>query len=197
MSIESVSTAPAEGAVAAYPEAADSEADGDAGPPAPPAQKPVFTVTAVRGDVTPAESGSIKELYGDDAIELASSHSSPDDVCNELFSLHKLARTLPEGSSTPPGGGKDTQTATAGASGAKDAGEEHHEQQLAALQGNPLLLAVLQEVPMPPVRWPRLLFGLSHAAVLTKLEGHPEVQHCNEYTYVEVRITLFHAMPLH
>jgi hypothetical protein len=165
--------------------AATGEDEADAGPPPPPQEKPLFTVTAVKGDVSPPESGDLKEL-GSAAVELATSHISPDDVCNELFLLQKLAQTLPKPSADESAAVPAPEAQGDADKGNADAAAEKHEKQLARLKGNAELSKVLQEAPLPPVRWPRLLFGLSHAAVLTKLEGHPAVEHCTDYTYVEV-----------
>lgn len=223
-SIATVRTAGTAGTAAADEQmdtgdAGDAETDGDAGPPRPQ-EKPLFTVTAVRGDVKPPEAGTLADAFGDAAIELATSNSTPDDVCNELFALQKLAKTLPrpsdDGESASPPAAEAAAAgeavpvaaaaATAAAAGDKGLGSskgekqevaEKRERQLATLNGDPKLLALLQELSLPPVRWPRLLFGLSHAAVLTKLEGHEAVEHCMEYMYVEVfiHLELFHLMP--
>ena len=195
ISSESTAGSTAAEATAAAVVKADKEQEADDGPPPPPQERPVFTVTAVRGDVEVPEEGTLREAFGDAAVVLASSHATPDDACNELFALAKLAKTLPKASAgaTAPAAAPaaaDAAAAAASAAAVGDAGDkgEKQERQLATLRGDAALLAVLQEVPLPPVRWPRLLFGLSHAAVLTKLEGHDAVEHCTEYMYVEVSL---------
>lgn len=153
--------------------AGDGEQEADAGPPPAPHKVPLFTITAVRGDKKPQSRGTIKDTFGADAIELARSTESPDDALKELFAIQQLATTVDVANHNKNGGADDQETA----------------KRLVALKGSPALVKVLQEVPLPAVRMPQLLFGLSDCLVLAKLEGDDAVEHCEQYWYVEVSCT--------
>jgi hypothetical protein len=170
---------------------AQGDKNADTGPPDSPRVKPRFAVTAIKGLNDPrlpqGFKGRLMDHLGEGGVELCCSHTSPWDAVTELFSLQKLAKTLPSAhnrDSRQPG------SPTRAASRPNDSPlAEWHAKQLTRLKENAKLLGMLQEIPLPPVRWPRLLFGLSTVSVLAKLEGHQAVENCHEYLYVEVRST--------
>ena len=81
-SIEAVSTADtaAAAATAAAVVTAEKEQEADDGPPAPPHERPLFTVTAVRWDAEVPETGTLKEAFGTAAVELSLIHISEPTI---------------------------------------------------------------------------------------------------------------------
>lgn len=153
---------------------------------------PLFTITAVCGNVNPPQTGTVSEAlrsFGSEAVEVSRSFQSPEEACTKLFALHELAEAL-----YAPNGPCDAQSAAVieaadAAVAAQAAGESMEgmtEFYLLLLRGDEKLLRTLQQLPMVPMRCPCLLFGLSEIPVMMLLEGHEAVEHCLHYKYAQV-----------
>ena len=157
---------------------------------------PQFKIMAVRGDVTPPDTGTVTEAlasFGSDAVELACSYRGPEEACCNLFSMQELALALQEDRVHRDPGCAAIAVAADACVAAKAAGDITEaeasvtELRLLQLKENRRLLTTLQGIPACMVQFPRLLFGLSEVKVLTWLEGQEQVEHCATYKYVQVR----------
>lgn len=161
-----------------------------AGTPATSAacEKPVFTVTAVRGDAgVPADTDSLSTS----AQVLVSTFEGPDAAWQEVVALQAVAQSLPSQSGAEAGsaeklGTTGAQKAGSAAAAVGEQGDADAERK-AVLRSRPELLAMLQEVELPAMHWGRHLFGLTDVPLLQMLEGQDAVEQCSDYTYVEVR----------
>lgn len=147
---------------------------------AQPRIQPLFKIAAVKGDAkAPRANESIKQA-NPMLVLLVMSSVSPSDALKELVSKQELAKALqkdPNFKIQPPA--SDCIAST----------QKWYKQRQAHLQqlrDIPSLFQMLCELPLPPVRWPKLLFGLSQPAVLAALEAQDVVEKSTEYQYVEV-----------
>lgn len=155
---------------------------------------PKFAITAVRGAPQFVHGAPVAESFKTltDPVEVACSQISPDDACSKFFATQELANMLIEPGTTANGTDWESAAVQSTAQRALDAHaaglkpEGVTELRLLRLMQEPSLRSMLRDLPTNIMRWPRLLFGLSHIPVLKLLEGFPIVERCSMYKYVQV-----------
>jgi hypothetical protein len=161
---------------------------------------PMFTVTAMRGNITPpphSEIPTVKDVlvnFGKDAFVVSQSSRDPEEACAHFFELYELADSL-DSPFRPPDPDSEAISDSADDATRQQEGAQRVEslasRHLLRLKEDRRLLSILQELPEVAMRWPAWLFGLSNTVVCRMLEGHDAVERCEHYQYVQVCTHVF------